>query len=161
MGIFYHFLGNLPQINFTSPLHVWGCYKKSRIVQLEVLFHLHNLPASCISWKHLRNHIFCIHTVPLMYGQPTPSDSSHLGLGFIFCARMSTTNPSKPSASTGPDVEEVLEVDSELEEVSPHAGHKERQRKSIRIREALESNQKVLEFPKTCQASTSITLQIG
>ena len=37
-------------------------------------------------------------------------------MGFIFHARMTATNPTEPSASTGPDVEEIMEVESELEE---------------------------------------------
>ena len=62
MGIFYHFLGNAPRIRFTSPLHAWKCFQKSRISQPEVLFH--NRPASCVLWKHLSNQIF-ISTLPL------------------------------------------------------------------------------------------------
>ena len=51
-----------------------------------------------------------------MSGQPVLSDSSHLVLGFIFRTRMMATNPTEPSALTGPDVEEIMEVVFELEE---------------------------------------------
>ena len=51
-----------------------------------------------------------------MSGQPASSNSSHPGLGFIFHARMTATNPAEPSAPTGPDVEEIMEGESELEE---------------------------------------------
>ena len=51
-----------------------------------------------------------------MSDQPTPSDSSHLELGFLFCTRMMAMNPIEPSVPIKPEIENVIEISTEDEE---------------------------------------------
>ena len=52
-----------------------------------------------------------------MSNEPPPSESSHPESGFIFRARMTTTNLAEPLAPTAPKIVEVMEIGSEDEEV--------------------------------------------
>ena len=116
--IFYHLLNGKSRVNSTLPLGGTQGYKIGEIDQTQVSYCSNILYLAWLSWTKLCCKKLCAASIFFMSEQPAPSDSSNPK--FIFRTRMTAMNPAKLSelvTSVDQDTKEVVEVESEVEEI--------------------------------------------